>query len=181
MPRPSDQFRFISHRTTNNVNWHHILSKLQSRFMVIVRHRSSYSVAPAFAPPFRCSGNRKPHRPFTHRPLAHPPLQPKSDHKRRILCCCWSANAAAAIPPSCQRKPNLQFIFPINLVTFIKRGINSRITRQQTQYIQGHRHPNHPLWLPGAKISRNRNYLGHRQNNLLAALVAEMCIQSGEL
>jgi len=47
--------------------------------MVIVRHRSSYSVAPAFAPPFRCSGNRKPHRPFTHRPLAHlPHCNPKA-------------------------------------------------------------------------------------------------------
>jgi len=142
MPRPSDQFRFISHRTTNNVNWHHILSKLQSRFMVIVRHRSSYSVAPAFSLPFSVQWKSKTPPPIYPPPTGTPPpLQPKSDHKRRILCCCWSANAAAAIPPSCQRKPNLQFIFPINLVTFIKRGINSRITRQQTQYIQGHRHP----------------------------------------
>lgn len=122
-----DQFRFISHRTTNNANWHHILSKLHPRFMVIVRHpiaaRWCNLLSWLQLQPYPAQ--------FCPVSSVAAPTATTS-----LLRCLFAAVATVVVAVllllmlkllqvAAKKKNQICNLFlPINLVTFIKRGIN---------------------------------------------------------
>lgn len=101
-----DQLRFISHRTTNNANWHHILSKLHPRFMVIVQHRRQclqlHRLPLVLLPHQKW---QQPQNGFASLPSLLL-LCIRSSH-----CCCCSSSSCYSFKLPPKKKANLQFIF----------------------------------------------------------------------
>lgn len=109
-----DQFRFISHRTTNNANWHHILSKLHPRFMVIVHHPTAVQSNLLAAVPNQTSPSQT--RPAQPNPVFSVAAPTATTSLLRCLfafpcyccccCCCCAADADAEAAPSCRQEKN---------------------------------------------------------------------------